>query len=125
MGATIDGQTLNIEGGRIQENVKSVGTFVDKWEEEKYKKKAKILGSVRSWSLRCYEENVGWTNSIARHLQEHMEAGDTVSFNIDEGALHTVSSTNVYILDININYRKGAKASSFIRHFTLRLQEAP
>jgi hypothetical protein len=125
MGAMIDGQTLNIEGGRIQENVKSVGTFVDKWEDEKYKKKAKILGSVRSWSLRCYEENVAWTNSIARHLQEHMEAGDTVSFNIDEGDLHTVSSTNVYILDININYGKGAKASSFIRHFTLRLQEAP
>ena len=125
MGATIDAQTLSIEGGGIEENVKGVGTFIDKWENEKYKKKASILGSIRSWSLRCYEENVAWSSSIAKHLQEHMEAGDTVSFSISEGNLHAVSSTNVYILEISVFYKKGAKASSFVRHFTLKLQEAP
>ncbi len=125
MGATIDSQALAIEGAGIEENVKGVGTFVDKWENEKYKKKASILGSIRSWSLRCYEENVAWSSSLAKHLQGHMEAGETVEFSIIEGDLHSVSSINVYILEINVSYRKGAKAASFVRHFTLKLQEAP
>ena len=125
MAATIDSQALSIEGGGIEETVKSVGTFVDKWESEKYKKKASIIGSMRSWSLRCYEENVAWSSSLVKHLQEHMEAGDIVEFSISEGNLHTVSSTNVYVLELDVFYRKGAKASSFVRHFNLRLQEAP
>ena len=125
MGATIDSQALTIEGGGIQENVKSVGTFIDKWENETYKKKASILGSIRSWSLRCYEENIAWGSSLAKHLQGHMKAGDTVEFSISEGDLHTVSSTNVYILEINVSYKKGAKSESFVRFFTFRLQEAP
>jgi len=125
LGATIDSQALSIEGGGIEENVKSVGTFVDKWENEKYKKKASIIGSMRSWSLRCYEENVAWSSSLAKHLQGHMEAGDIVEFSISEGNLHTVSSTNVYIIAIDVFYKKGAKATSFVRYFTLKLQEAP
>ncbi|OYT47631.1 hypothetical protein B6U79_03850 [Candidatus Bathyarchaeota archaeon ex4484_231] len=125
MTVTIDGKTLKVEGGGIRENLKPVGTFTDRWIDAVYKKEAKIFGAIRSWTLRCYEENVPWTSSVAKHLQEKAQSGDAVSFSVDEGNLHEVSATNVYILEVDIGYPKGSKASSFIRYFTVKLQEAP
>jgi hypothetical protein len=125
MAVTIDGKTLKIEGGGISENLKPVGTFTDRWVNGSYKKEAKIFGVIRSWMLRCYEENVAWANSVAKHLQEKAQEGDAVSFTVDEGSLHSVSSTNVYVLEVDVSYPKGSKAASFVRYFTLKLQEAP
>ena len=125
MTVTIDGKTLNVVGGGITESVKSVGTFLDKWIDEQYWKKAKIIGIVRSWTLECYEKNVAWTNSVAKHLEDKAKSGDAVSFEIDEGNLHSVSATKVYILGVDVSYKKGAKATQFVRYFTVNLQEAP
>jgi len=125
MAVTIDGKTLNVEGGGISENVKAVGTFVDKWQDAQYVKEAKIFGTIRSWTLRCYENNMAWTNSVAKHLEDKAKAGDAVSFSVSEGNLHQVSSTNVYILEVDVTYKKGAKPASFVRYFTVKLQEAP
>jgi len=125
MTVTIDSKTLNVEGGGIGENVEVVGSFVDKWQDATYRKEAKIFGSVRSWTLRCYEENVQWSSSVAKHLQDKAKEGNKVSFSIDEGNLHSVSSTNVYILGVNVDYPRGSKPTSFVRYFTLKLQEAP
>jgi len=125
MAVTIDSKTLNVEGGGISESVKAVGSFVDRWENESYVKEAKIFGTIRSWTLKCYEDNVAWTNSVAKHLEDKARTGDPVSFVVDEGNLHQVSSTNVYILQVDVSYKKGAKASSFVRYFTVKLQEAP
>jgi len=125
MTVTIDSKTLKVEGGGIGENVEVVGSFVDKWQDSTYRKEAKIFGTVRSWTLRCYEENVSWSSSVAKHLQDKAKTGNPVSFSIDEGSLHSVSSTNVYILGVNVDYPRGSKATSFVRYFTLKLQEAP
>ena len=125
MTVTIDSKTLNVEGGGIGENVEVVGSFVDKWQDATYRKEAKIFGSVRSWTLRCYEENVDWSSSVAKHLQDKAKEGNKVSFSVDEGNLHAVASTYVYILGVDVSYPKGAKASQFTRYFTLKLQEAP
>ncbi len=125
MTVTIDSKTLKVEGGGIGENVEVVGSFVDKWQDATYRKEAKIFGTVRSWTLRCYEENVQWSSSVAKHLQDKAKTGNPVSFSIDEGSLHSVSSTNVYILGVNVDYPRGSKATSFVRYFTLKLQEAP
>ena len=125
MTVTIDTKTLTVEGGGIQENVEVVGTFVDRWQSETYRKEAKIFGTIRSWTLRCYEQNVAWSSSNAKYLQDKAKEGNKVSFSIDEGNLHAVSSTYVYILGVDIDYPKGSKASQFTRYFTLKLQEAP
>jgi len=125
MTVTIDGKTLNVIGGGITESVKPVGTFLDKWINEEYWKKAKIIGTVRSWALECYEKNVAWNSSVAKHLEEKAKTGEAVSFSIDEGSLHSVASTKVYILGVDISYGKGAKSTQFIRYFTVSLQEAP
>ena len=89
------------------------------------RKEAKIFGTIRSWELKCYENNVAWSNSNAKYLQDKAKEGNPVTFSIDEGDLHSVSSTNVYILKVDIDYPRGSKASNFVRYFTLRLQEAP
>ncbi len=125
MTVTIDTKTLNVEGGGIGEGVEVVGTFIDRWKNETYAKEAKIFGTIRSWTLRCYEDNVAWGNSTAKYLQDKAKAGDKVSFSIDEGNLHQVSNTYVYILAVDVAYRKGSKAEKFARTFTLKLQEAP
>lgn len=125
MTVTIDTKTLNVEGGGIEEGAEVIGTFVDRWQNGTYVKEAKIFGTVKSWMLRCYENNVAWGSSTAKYLKEKTKIGDKVSFSIDEGNLHQVSSTYVYILAVEVAYRKGSKATSFVRDFTLRLQEAP
>ncbi len=125
MTVTVDTKTLNVEGGGIEENAEPVGSFVDKWVNGSYAKEAKIFGIVRSWTLRCYEQNVAWSSSNAKYLQDKAKVGDKVSFAVDEGNLHAVTSTYVYILGVDVKYPKGAKATQFTRYFTLKLQEAP
>ena len=124
-GVMIDGKILDVEGGGIIEGEEVVGTFVDKWQNASYAKEAKIFGTIRLWTLPCYENNVAWTNSAAKYLQDKAKDGNAVSFSIDEGNLHQVTSTNVYILGVAVRYGRGAKASQFVRFFTLKLQEAP
>ena len=125
MTVTIDSRTLNVEGGGIEEGVEVVGSSVDKWVNGSYAKEAKIFGIVRSWTLKCYEQNVAWASSNAKYLEDKEKTGDKVSFAIDEGNLHSVTSTYVYILGVDVKYPKGAMASQFTRYFTLKLQEAP
>ncbi len=125
MTVTLDTKTLNVEGGGIEETVDPVATFVDRWISGEYRKQAKIFGTIRSWTLRCYENNVAWSASTAKHIQDKAKLGEKVSFSIDEGNLHQVSGTYVYILGVDVHYPRGAKASSFTRFFTVRLQEAP
>lgn len=125
MTVTIDTKTLNVEGGGIEESIEVVGSFVDKWVNGTYAKEAKIFGTLRSWTLRCYENNVAWASSNARLLQDKAKLGDKVSFSVDEGNMHAVTSTYVYILSVDVDYPKGSKATQFTRWFTLKLQEAP
>jgi len=122
---TIDTQTINVEGGGISETIEVVGSFVDKWVNGAYVKEAKIFGIVKSWTLQCFEQNGAWSSSNAKYLQDKAKEGDKVGFSIDEGNLHSVSSTYVYILGVDVSYPKGSKASQFTRYFTLKLQEAP
>ena len=125
MTVTVDAKTLSVEGGGIGESVEVVGSFIDKWQDETYRKEAKIFGTVRSWTLRCYEQNVAWGSSNAKYLQDKAKEGDKVGFSVDESDLHAVPSTYVYILGVDVSYPKGSKASQFTRYFTVRLQEAP
>lgn len=123
-GVIIDGKTLNVEGGGIIEGEEVIGTFIDRWQNETYRKEAKIFGTIRSWTLQCYEDSA-WSTSTAKHLQDKAKVGDKVSFSVDEGNLHQVASTYVYILAVRVAYAKGAKATQFTRRFTVGIQEAP
>jgi len=121
----IDSKPLNVEGGGVEENAEAVGSFADKWIAGEYKKEAKILGSIRSWTLACFEEDVTWANSVAKHLQDKMKAGGSVTFSLEEGNMHTITTLNVYVLDVSVRYGKGGKSAKFMRRFTVKLQEAP
>jgi hypothetical protein len=122
---SVDGKTLHVRGDGIKEDTYPVGTFTDQYINETYSKKGSFLGQYKTWVLQCYEDNVAWTSCNAKHLQEQLDAGDSVVLVIDEGNLHDVTSTNVYILGLSISYKKGSTTTKFLRNYILTLQEAP
>jgi hypothetical protein len=125
MTVTVDGKTLRVYAGEISESTDPVGSFTDQWINETYSKKATIYGSVKTWTLECFEKNVAWAGCNAKHLRDKADVGDVVVLVIDEGDMHQVAATNVYILGCKISYREGATKTSFCRDFSLTLQEAP
>lgn len=125
MTVTIGTKALNVEGGGLSESTEVVGSYVDRWINGSYAKEAKIYGIIRRWTLRCYEQNVAWSGSAAKYLQDKAKEGEKLSFAVDEGDMHSVGSTYVYILDVDVEYPKGSKNTQFTRRFTVQLQEAP
>jgi hypothetical protein len=122
---TIDSKTVHVHGNGITEETFPVGVFIDVWENEAYGKKVTIFGSYRVWTLSCYENSVAWSSCVAKYLQDKANTGDTVALIINEGNMHAVTSTNVYILSVGISYKKGSKETRFTREYTVKLQEAP
>ncbi len=120
MTITLDSKTLNVSS--MDENVEVIAVFSDKWENEMYKRKVRVFGTVKTWSLTCFEDNVAWTNSVVKHLQEKAKIGDAVAFVVDEGNAHQIN-TNVYILGVSLSYAGGAMAVNH-REFSITLQEA-
>ncbi|MCW4010728.1 MAG: hypothetical protein NWF05_08935 [Candidatus Bathyarchaeota archaeon] len=125
MTVTLDGKTIRVKGGGIDEAVHPVGTFSDEYKNEEYSKKGWFVGQYKTWTLQCYDDSVPWGSCTAKHLQEQLDAGASVVFTLDEGNLHAVAPINVYILGLSISYKQGSSRANFIRNFTLKLQEAP
>jgi len=121
-GVILHGRSLNARG--LVEDSKAVVTQQDRWENERYRKQPSFYGVTRTWPLNCYEKNVPWSSSVARDYERIAAEGNPVSFVVDEGDLHQVC-TKAGILNVDIHYPKGAKPSSFVRYFTVKLQEAP
>lgn len=97
----------------------------DKWENEKFQRKVRVIGSVKSWDLICYENGVKWADSAAKHLQTKADAGDAVAFvaevgSVGDGKLHNVPSTQVKILKVDLTILEGDHA---YREFTVSLIE--
>jgi len=119
MTITIDGKQLNVT--HLTEAVEAVAVESDDWRSEGYKRKIRIFGKIRRWTLDCVEKDIAWTDSAANHLQQLAENGTAVSFVIDEGNRHQVN-TQVYVLNVQVTL--DLVGTQNIRHFIIQLQEA-
>jgi hypothetical protein len=118
MTVTLDGKTLDTK--RLSEGFEVVNGQSDDWENSAYKRKVKVLGVIRTWTLECVESVVAWTSSQAKSFQDTGEAGTTVTFTVTDEV--RVINTSVYILDMAIQIAD--LAGKNIRYFTVTLQEA-
>jgi hypothetical protein len=118
MTVTLDGKTLDVKS--LGEDFQAVNSQWDAWENQAYKRKLKVVGKVRQWTLDCVENNVAWASSQAKSFQDSATAGSTVSFSVTDEV--RVINTTVYILGVQIHVAD--LAGKNIRYFTLSLQEA-
>ncbi len=118
MTVTLNGLTLNVKS--LNESFQIVCSQWDGWENGAYKRKVKVRGVTRLWTVTCVENNVNWTSSQCKSFQDSAAVGSTVTFAITDQV--RVVSTNVYILGVAIDVAD--LAGKNIRYFSLTLQEA-
>jgi len=119
MTITLDTKNLGISS--FDENVETFASFTDEWENQEYKKKIKVFGTIKTWQLECFENDIAWSSSVVKHFQDKAKAGNAVVFDINETEMHHVATYNVYILSVVLAYDRGTPSK---RVFTLFLQEA-
>jgi hypothetical protein len=118
MTVTLNGLTLNVTN--LNESVQIACSQWDAWENGSYKRKVKVRGVTRLWTVACVENNVNWASSQCKSFQDSAAVGSTVAFAITDQV--RVLSTNVYILGVTIDVAD--LAGKNIRYFSLNLQEA-
>ena len=124
MAVTLDAQTLNVIS--FTEMFTPVVAQWDAWEDEAYVRKMKPYGLIKAWKMRCYEKEVTWANSIANHLEDKADSGDTIAFvadigTIGAGKLHNVTSTNVKVLAVTVIYETVISGADY-REFSVTIQ---
>jgi len=119
LGVTLDGQSLNVTGWR--ESLEPIKSEYDKWEDGTCKRKVRVYGYVRVYTLDCVEEDVAWASSVVKYFEEKAAAGAVVAFASDL-PVRTVSSSNVQVM--GASFGAADVGSQNVRSFTLKLQEA-
>ena len=118
MTVSLDGKTLDVRG--LDEDLEVVNSQWETWQNQTYKRKVKVLGIVRHWTLECVENNVAWSSSQVKSFEDTAAVGTTVTFVVTDEV--RVVNTSVYVLGVQIQVAD--LAGKNIRHFTLTLQEA-
>jgi len=118
MTVTLDSKTLDCKS--LGEGAEVVASRWDVWVSGAFKRKVKVRGLVRTWTLDCVENSVAWASSQAKSFEDTAAAGTTVTFAVTDEV--RVISTTVYILGVAI--QAADLAGKNIRYFTLTLQEA-
>ena len=119
MTVTLDGKTLNVKDISLHYNF--VGVERDIWNSTKgLCRRIKTLGVVREWTLECFEENVPWTDSVARYLEEQAAAGAELDFNVDLGDLYTVN-TRIQVLGCDLSFDTTGNVN--VRRFTVKVRD--
>ena len=119
MTVTLDGKTLNVKDISLHYNF--VGVERDIWNSTKgLCRRIKTLGVVREWTLECFEENVPWTDSVARYLEEQAAAGAELDFNVNLGDLYTVN-TRVQVLGCDLTFDAAGDVN--VRRFTVKVRD--
>lgn len=115
---TLDGKTLDCK--RLSEDYVAISVQWDAWVNAAYKRKIKVFGGARKWTLECVENGVVWASSSCKSFEDSLAAGSALTFAVTDEV--RVISTSVYVLDVSIDAADlGGKN---IRYFTLTLQEA-
>jgi hypothetical protein len=118
MTVTLDGKTLDCKS--LGEGFEVVASQWDAWINNVFKRRLKVRGVVRTWTLDCVENSVAWTNSQAKSFEDTGLAGTTVNLTVTDEV--RVINTSVYILGVAIQVAD--LAGKNIRYFTVTLQEA-
>jgi hypothetical protein len=119
MGTTLDGQTLTVT--KWGEDVTTAASQWDAWSGSSYKRKVKVYGIVRTYTIDCIEKAIAWASSLVNRFETTAANGTTVVFYSDQ-AVRPVSSVNVYVLKVSWTLENVGGQN--IRKFTLTLQEA-
>ena len=124
MTSTLDSKTLYLDD--IAEDFEAVETQWDDWEDEAYTREIKVYGVIKRWKLFCHEKGVKWADSAANHFETKQTDGDIVALvidmgSVDGGKLHSVSSTDVVILNVNVTYST-QKSGADYREFVVTVQ---
>jgi len=121
----LNGELLNVWHDGFVENRELVRSESQVWNNtlKKVVRKVHPLGSVRTWRLRCFEENVDWNNSIVKTIQGYVDDNTPVTFEVALGTLHVVAITNVKVLAVRPEYPEGSNVGTRQRNFTVSLQE--
>jgi len=119
MGTTLDSLTLIVT--KWGEAVSVQASQWDAWSSSTYKRKVKVYGIVRTYTIDCVENAVAWASSQVNHFETTALNGSTVTFYSDQ-AVRPVSSVSVYVLDVSWTMENIAGKN--VRKFTLTLQEA-
>ena len=116
-GVTLNGYSLCLyHSDRYFENVGVDITQKDIWENNQFKREVTVTSTAKQWGFPCIEQDIGWSDSAAKKLQDVMADGP-VTFIVDLGSLLDVN-LEVYIKSIEVTYRGLAT-----RIFTVILQE--
>jgi hypothetical protein len=115
---TLDGKALDCK--RLTEDCAVMHTQWDAWVSAAYKRKIKVFGLCRKWTLDIIENNVAWASSSCKSFEDSGLAGTALTFSVDDQV--RVISASVYVLDVRIDVSD--LAGKNIRSFTLTLQEA-
>ena len=119
MGTTLDSQTLTVT--KWGEDVSTAASQWDAWSSSSYKRKVKVYGIIRKYTIDCVEKAVAWSSSLVNRFETTAANGTTVVFYSDQ-AVRPISSVNVYVLKVSWTLENVAGQN--IRKFTLTLQEA-
>jgi len=79
----------------------------------------KVYGLVRT-CFDCVEQSVASASSLINYFEQKASAGTALAFTSDL-SVRAVTSTNVYVTDVNFNAENVGTQN--IRNFTLTLQE--
>jgi len=119
LATTLDGKTLTVT--KWGENVQTVASQYDAWVSSTYKRKIKVYGIIRGYSIDCIEQNVDWATSLANYFEAVALAGNSVIL-FSDASVRPVASVTVYVL--NVAYTLENLGGKNIRKVTLTLQEA-
>ena len=96
MTVTLDGKSLTISS--LDDGNEAVESMKDKWVDEELRRAIHIFGAPQAWMVKCYERDVAWADSTAKHLTEVIGLGNSVVFRVDEDDLKIC----VYILGLEL-----------------------
>jgi hypothetical protein len=118
-GTSLDGQSLTVT--KWAEDATVQASQWDSWSGTAYKRKVKVYGIVRTYTIDCIESGVAWAQSLANYFENTALSGIPVIFYSSQ-AVRPVNSVSVYVLDVSWTLENIAGQN--IRKFTLTLQEA-
>ncbi len=116
MTVTLDGKTVNCS--QLTEKLIIAASNIDKWENTERKRKFRVYGAVREWTLKCFEM-VTWGSSVVKDFQDMIGQNTKRTFVVDEGERFQLNE-QVFIDDLNNDLSQSRKN---LRHFTLKLIE--
>jgi hypothetical protein len=120
MTTTLDGSTLTVL--KWAESVTTEASQWDAWSGSVYKRKVKVYGIVRVYTITFVEQGVMWSNSLALKFENDAANGNTVQLYSTEAYRPINPAVNVYITDVN--YTLENLAGNNIRTITVTVQEA-